>query len=87
MNKITLNANAKINLTLDITGRREDGYHFVSMIMQSLDLCDIVEIEKAEEISIGADSPEIPTDERNIAFKAAKLFFENYNIKGGAKSE
>ena len=46
MDKITLNANAKINLTLDITGRREDGYHFVSMIMQSLDLCDIVEIEK-----------------------------------------
>lgn len=85
MDKITLNANAKINLTLDITGRRDDGYHFVSMIMQSVDLCDVVEIERAEEISIVADSSEIPTDEKNIAFKAAKLFFENYDINGGAK--
>ncbi len=85
MDKITLSANAKINLTLDVTGKREDGYHFVSMIMQSVDLSDTVEIEKAEKISLSSDSADIPNDEKNIAFKAAKLFFENCGIKGGAK--
>ena len=85
MNKITLDANAKINLSLDVTGRREDGYHFVSMVMQSVSLCDRVELEKADEIVLETDSGEIPADESNIAYKAAKLFVEKYGIDGGVK--
>ena len=85
MNKITLDANAKINLSLDVTGRREDGYHFVSMVMQSVSLCDRVELEKAEEIILETDSGEIPADESNIAYKAAALFIEKYGIDGGVK--
>ena len=41
-----LNAHGKINLSLDITGRREDGYHYVSMVMQSVALCDVVSLDK-----------------------------------------
>lgn len=64
-------ARAKINLTLDILGRRADGFHEVSMIMQTLELADIVEIEKADAITLkisGNDS--LPTDENNLAFRA-----------------
>ncbi len=85
MNKTVLKANCKINLTLDVTGKREDGYHLVSMIMQSLDLCDTVEITKSDKISVFCDKGEVPCDESNIAFKAAKLFFKKNNIEGGAE--
>ncbi len=85
MDKITLKANAKINLTLNITGRREDGYHLVSMLMQSVDFGDIVEIEKADGIFLSCGNKDVPDDERNVAFKAAKLFFETCKINGGAR--
>ncbi len=64
-------ARAKINLTLDILGKRADGYHEVEMIMQTLELADIVEIETADEITLkisGNDS--LPTDEKNLAYRA-----------------
>ena len=65
-------ARAKINLTLDILGKRADGFHEVSMIMQTLELADIVELEKADAVTLkisGNDS--LPTDEKNLAFRAA----------------
>ena len=65
-------ARAKINLTLDILGKRADGFHEVSMIMQTLELADIVELEKADAITLkisGNDS--LPTDEKNLAFRVA----------------
>ena len=68
---VTEFARAKINLTLDILGRRADGFHEVSMIMQTLELADIVEIEKADSINLkisGNDS--LPVDENNLAFRA-----------------
>lgn len=54
MDKITVKAPAKINLTLDVLGRRENGYHDLRMIMQTIDLCDEVTIEQitAEEITL-----------------------------------
>lgn len=64
-------ARAKINLTLDILGKRADGYHEVEMIMQTLELADIIELETADEISLkisGNDS--LPTDEKNLAYRA-----------------
>ena len=70
---VTEFARAKINLTLDILGKRADGFHEVEMIMQSLELADTVELsEIASGIKLQVDAEEdIPTDERNLAWKAA----------------
>lgn len=82
--KITkLVANAKINFTLDIKGKRDDGYHLIDSVMQSVSLYDTVNIEKSEEISVSCSDGEI-SGESNIAFKAAKEFFDFVKINGGA---
>ncbi|MHC1720224.1 MAG: 4-(cytidine 5'-diphospho)-2-C-methyl-D-erythritol kinase [Clostridiaceae bacterium] len=79
-----LKAYAKINLSLDVVGKRADGYHLLRMIMQSIDLYDLVSIaKKSEGVELFCDKPYVPSDERNIAYKAAELFFSEYKIKGG----
>ena len=76
---------AKINLTLDVLGKRDDGYHEVRMIMQSLGLFDLVIVDKAYgEITVSTNLKYLPTGEKNIAWKAAKVFFNETGIKGGA---
>lgn len=81
--KITLKAYAKINLMLDILSRLENGYHDLFMIMQSVSLYDEVTVEKTEgsDIVITCNIEGIPTDEKNIAYKAAKAFFTYTGIK------
>lgn len=76
--KIALKAYAKINLMLDILSRLDNGYHDLYMIMQSVSLYDVITVEKTDskEIAITCDVPSIPTDEKNIAYKAAKAFFD-----------
>ena len=77
-----LKAYAKINLSLDVVGKREDGYHLLKMIMQSIDLYDSINIELQESgIHLSCDKPYVPTDSRNIAYKAAELFFREYGIE------
>ena len=79
-----IKAYAKINIALDVVGKREDGYHLLRMIMQTIDLYDVIEIEKMiVGIKLKCNKPYVPTDERNLAYKAAKLFKETYNIKDG----
>lgn len=85
MNKITLNAYAKINLTLDIVGKRQDGYHLIRSVMQSISLCDTLTVEKSEEMSLYCDRDDVPCDERNIVYKIAKAFFEYTDINGAVK--
>ncbi|MDO4730882.1 MAG: 4-(cytidine 5'-diphospho)-2-C-methyl-D-erythritol kinase [Clostridia bacterium] len=70
---------AKINLTLDILSKLDNGYHLVKMIMQSIDLCDYITIKTNDtgKIVISSNEPCLPTDESNTAYKAAKLFFDN----------
>jgi 4-diphosphocytidyl-2-C-methyl-D-erythritol kinase len=81
-----IRAYAKINLTLDIIGKREDGYHLLRMIMQNVDLYDEIDIEKIESgIIIEVDKPYIPIDEKNLAYKAAKIFMNEFNISKGVK--
>lgn len=81
---MNIKAYAKINIALDVIGKREDGYHLLRMIMQTIDLYDIIEIEKiSSEIKLKCNKHYIPTDERNLAYKAAKLFKETYSIKEG----
>lgn len=72
---------AKINLTLDITGVREDGYHLLEMIMQSVSLCDIITLSENEGgISLSVSDVSLPSDESNIAYRAAQLFYQNANL-------
>lgn len=79
-----IKAYAKINIALDVVGKRDDGYHLLKMIMQTVDLYDVIEIIKTDlDIKLNCNKPYVPTDERNLAYKAAKLFKETYNIEDG----
>jgi len=82
MNTITLNAHAKLNLTLDILGLREDGYHDLSMVMQSISLCDTLRVSLTEgtEITCRVDGADLPADESNLAVKAARAFFRETGL-------
>ena len=76
-------AAAKINLMLDIIKRLDNGYHSLWMVMQSVSCYDIVDIDKtkSKKIEIECDKKQLPSDETNIAFKAAKAFFDYTGIK------
>lgn len=85
MDKIIVNSHAKINLCLDVTAKRDDGYHEVEMIMAQCGLCDSITIEKARNgITLHTNLGFLPTDARNIAYQAAQAFFSYCSIKGGA---
>lgn len=73
-----INAPAKINISLDVLRRRADGYHDVKMIMQTISLFDTVEVKtnNTGRITLTSNKDIIPTDERNIAYKAARLFLD-----------
>jgi len=86
MKSIELKAHAKINLSLDVIRKREDGYHDLKMIMQTIDLCDILNIDIIEKgIEITSNNRWIPLNQDNIAYKAAKLIIDEYNIQAGVK--
>lgn len=80
---------AKINLTLDVTGKLENGYHTLSMIMQSIDVCDELSFEKtADETILFSMNKELPDKipaEKNLVYKAAKLMKDTFKIDGGFK--
>ena len=69
---------AKINLTLDVLGKREDGYHDLKSVMQTVSIRDDIEIDigTGKPWKLLCDKENVPTDERNLAWKAAKLFFD-----------
>lgn len=85
MEKIVCKAMAKVNLGLDVLRRRQDGYHEVRMIMQSVDLYDVLTFEKTEAagIVIRTNKKNIPTDQRNLIYKAADLLMQKYSITDG----
>lgn len=77
---------AKINLTLDVLGKRADGYHNVKMIMQTVSLFDLVLVDQTKSgISISTNLRFLPTNEKNIAYAAAQTFFYKTGINGGCK--
>ncbi|MEE1086170.1 MAG: 4-(cytidine 5'-diphospho)-2-C-methyl-D-erythritol kinase [Schaedlerella sp.] len=82
---MNLRALAKINLGLDVLGRRENGYHDVRMVMQSIYVYDNVKIEKKKEpgITLSTNLYYLPSDEGNIAYKAADLLIKEFNIQEG----
>ena len=85
MKQIRVKAYAKVNLGLDVLRRREDGYHEVRMIMQTVDLYDDLNISKTKDqkISITANLKFLPVDENNLIYKAAKLFLDACGISEG----
>lgn len=76
---------AKINLGLDVLRRRENGYHDVKMIMQTVNLYDEITIEKSNEegIVVSVDHAELPVNEDNLIYKSAKLMYEKFDISKG----
>lgn len=85
MDSIKLKAMAKINLGLDVVGRRPNGYHDVRMIMQSIYLYDNLTLTKTKsnKITIRTNLAYLPTNENNLVYKAANLLFQEFHIKGG----
>ena len=80
-----LRALAKINLGLDVTGKREDGYHEVRMVMQTIQMYDQLEIKERKEpgIRLTTNLPFLPCNDGNLVYKAAKLLMDEFQVKGG----
>ena len=78
------NAYAKLNLTLAITGIREDGYHTLHTVMQQISLFDVITIEKADTLTFTCTEPSL-AGEKNLCVKGAKAFFARTGILGGAR--
>ena len=80
-----LRALAKINLGLDILGKRDDGYHEVRMIMQTIQMYDVLELHRSKTpgISLVTNLPFVPSDERNLVYKAAKLLMDEFHVEEG----
>ena len=76
--KMTLRCHAKINLSLDVTGKREDGYHTLESIFQSVTVYDIltVSVQDGSGIVLRCSVPGLPCDERNLAYRAAQAMLE-----------
>lgn len=87
MDEITLKALAKINLGLDVVRRREDGYHEVRMVMQTIHLYDKLHIKKSREpgITIRSNLSFLPVNENNLVYKAGKLLMEEFHITDGVR--
>jgi hypothetical protein len=86
MNEYRIKAYAKINLGLDVVRRLENGYHEVKMVMQTVGIYDVLDFQRtAGGIVITTDSGELPTNEDNLIYKAAKLMIEKYHIIEGVK--
>ena len=82
-----LKAMAKINLALDVTGKRPDGYHDVRMVMQTIGMYDVLEmsVKKEPGITLSSDLPYIPTDSRNLVWKAADLLMKEFDVTKGVR--
>ncbi len=85
MKEISVKALAKINLGLDVVGKRKDGYHEVRMVMQTIHLFDRLEITRkaSDDISLETNLSFLPVNENNLAYQAAKLLKEEFGIRDG----
>lgn len=86
--RISLNAYAKVNLALEVIGKRRDGYHEVAMVMQSVSLCDSVALSLCDAgITVCCDRADLPCDETNLAYRAAALLRQECGAPGGVRVE
>lgn len=82
MKNVIVDAPAKVNLFLDITGKRQDGYHFLDSVMQSVDICDTVTISQisGHGLYISCSRPGVPLDDKNLAHVAARRFMQMFDL-------
>lgn len=86
MDRYQTRAYAKINLGLDVVKRLPNGYHQVKMVMQNIGIHDELTFEKAEQtVTIFTDSEELPTDENNLIYKAARYMLDKYSVPSGLR--
>jgi len=86
MNAIVINSYSKINLILNILNRREDGYHEIETIMQSVNLADKITItEKEDRIEIECNNPQVPVNNKSLAYRSAEKILKKYKIERGVK--
>ncbi len=84
MDSFQIKAYAKINLGLDVVRRLENGYHEVKMVMQTVGIYDELTLKRtAEGIRVTTDTEELPTNEDNLIYRAAKIMMEEYGLEGG----
>jgi 4-diphosphocytidyl-2-C-methyl-D-erythritol kinase len=83
--RLVVQASAKVNLALEILGKRSDGYHEISTVMQAVDLFDRLTFETAPAISLETDDPALPTDEENLVVRAARLLQQVSGVGAGAR--
>lgn len=87
MESLTKKAYGKLNLSLDIVGKRQDGYHLVRMIMQTVNLYDVLEFTKTKEsgIVLTTNRPDLPTNEDNLIYQAAALLMKQHSVQEGIR--
>jgi 4-diphosphocytidyl-2-C-methyl-D-erythritol kinase len=87
MNSLELKARAKINLSLDVLGKRPDGYHLIRTIMQTVELHDKITLERIPDgIEVVCSCPGLPPGIGNIVYKAARLLQKEFKIKKGIRA-
>ena len=82
---LVLRTSAKVNLALEVLGKRGDGYHEIATVLQAVDLFDRLTMETADTLSLHVDDPELPTDEGNLVMRAARLLQKTAGIEKGAQ--
>src|ERR1043166_5424387 len=83
--RLVVSAAAKVNLALEVLSKRADGYHEIATVMQAVDLSDRLTLEDAPMLEVRTSAPGVPTDERNLAYRAAAALQAAAKIEGGAR--
>jgi len=81
-NSLEVRAYAKVNLTLDVLGRRADGYHEIDSLVQTVDLFDSIKLGRAAEMRLEVEGFDVPADERNLIWQACVMLRERYRLGG-----
>lgn len=82
---LVLRTSAKVNLALEVLGKRDDGYHEIATVLQAVDLFDRLTVDPAETLSLHTDDPELPTDDGNLVMRAARLLQKAAGVERGAR--
>ncbi len=83
--EVVLRTSAKVNLALEVLGKRGDGYHEIATVLQAVDLFDRLKLEAADTLSLHTDDPDLPTDDGNLVMRAARLLQKAAGIEAGAR--
>jgi 4-diphosphocytidyl-2-C-methyl-D-erythritol kinase len=83
--QVVLRTSAKVNLALEVLGKRGDGYHEIATVLQAVDLFDRLTLEAADTLSLHTDDPDLPTDDGNLVMRAARLLRKAAGIEAGAR--